>query len=86
MREGWLPVDILLTSGEALAAVLVAEAAWSAAMVVLALAERLTELQEPIASHGFGSALLFGLACGLYVSLSLRSRRLVWKRQLEGKW
>lgn len=84
-RGEWLPSGVLLTSGEALAAVLVAGACWPSAAVLFALAERSAELSEPIAGHGFVASLLFGLACGLYVSLRLRGRRLAWRKQLEGK-
>ena len=82
---GWLPTGALLTPGEVLAAVLVAEIGWGLAMLVLALAERLAELPEPVAGHGFASTFLFGLVCGLYVLVHLRSRRLAWRRHLRGK-
>lgn len=82
---GWLPTGVLLTPGEALAAVLVAKIGWGGAMVVLALAERLAELPEPLAGYGLASTFLFGLACGLYVLLRLRSHRLAWRRQLRGE-
>ena len=80
--RGWLPTGALLTPGEVLAAVLVAEIGWGVAMLVLALAERLAELPEPLAGHGFASTFLFGLVCGLYTLVCLRSRRLAWRRHL----
>lgn len=82
---GWLPTGTLLTPGEVLAAVLVAEIGWGLAMLVLALAERLAELPEPVAGHGFASTFLFALICGLYVLVRLRSRRLAWRSHLRGE-
>lgn len=82
---GWLPTDVLLTPGEALAALLVAEMGLGLALVALALAERLAEIPEPVAGHGFAAAFLCGLVCGLYVLVRLRSRRLAWRRHLRGE-
>ena len=83
--RGWLPTGALLTLGEVLAAVLVAEIGWGVAVLVLALAERLAELPEPLAEHGFASTFLFALICGLYTLVCLRSRRLAWRRHLGGE-
>jgi hypothetical protein len=80
-----LPPGVLLTPGEVLAAVLVAEIGWGVAVLVLALAERLAELPELVAEHGFASTFLFALICGLYTLVCLRSRRLTWRRHLRGK-
>jgi len=80
-----LPTGALLTPGEVLAAVLVAEIGWGVAVLVLALAERLAELPEPLAGHGFAWTFLFGLMCGLYTLVCLRSRRLAWRKHLRGK-
>jgi hypothetical protein len=80
-----LPTGALLTPGEVLAAVLVAEIGWGVAMLVLALVERLAELPEPLAGHSFASTFLFGLICGLYVLVCLRSRRLAGRKHLRGK-
>jgi hypothetical protein len=80
-----LPTGALLTPGEVLAAVLVAEIGWGVAVLVLALAERLAELPEPLAGHRFASTCLFGMVCGLYTLVCLRSRRLAWRRHLRGK-
>jgi hypothetical protein len=82
--RGWLPTGALLTPGEVLAAVLVAEIGWGVAMLVLALAERLAELPELVAEHGFASTFLFALICGLYTLVCLRSRRLAWRKHLGG--
>ena len=82
---GWLPTGVLLTPGEVLAAVVVAEIGWGLALLVLALAERLAELPEPMAGHGFASTFLFGLICGLYTLVRLRSRRLAWRKHLRGE-
>lgn len=83
--RGWVPSGVLLALGEVLVAVLVAEIGWVVAMLVLTLIERLAELPEPVARHGFVSALLFGLVCGLYVLIRLRSRRLAWRKHLRGE-
>ncbi len=82
---GWLPTGALLTPGEVLAAVLVAEIGWGVAVLVLALAERLAELPELLAGHGFASTFLFALICGLYTLVCLRSRRLAWRKHLRGE-
>ena len=82
---GWLPTGVLLTPGEVLAAVLVAEIGWGVAMLVLMLAERLAELPEPVAGHKFASTFLFGLVCGLYALVCLRSRRLACRKHLRGE-
>ncbi|MGH3146541.1 MAG: hypothetical protein ACRDTR_12145, partial [Rubrobacter sp.] len=82
---GWLPTGALLTPGEVLAAVLVAEIGWGLALLVLALAERLAELPEPVAGHGSASTFPFGAICGLYTLVCLRGRRLAWRRHLGGK-
>lgn len=82
---GWLPTGALLTPGEVLAAALVAEIGWGVAMLVLALAERLTDLPAPVAGHSFASTFLFGLVCGLYTLVCLRSRRLARRKHLRGE-
>lgn len=83
--RGWLPTGAFLTPGEVLAAIFAAEICWGIAVAVLALAERLVELPEPVAGHEFASTLLFGLVCGLYVLFRLRSRRLAWRKHLRGE-
>lgn len=83
--RGWLPSGSLLTPGEVATAGFVAELAWATAGAVLLVAERLAVLPEPAARSGFLAALLFGLACGLYVLVGLRSRRLVRRRHLRGE-
>lgn len=82
---GWLPTGVLLTLGEALAAVLVAEIGWGLALLALTLAERLAELPQLFAEHGLAATFLFGLVCGTYVLVRLRSRRLAWRRHLRGE-
>ena len=83
--RGWLPPGVLLTPGEALTAVFVAEIGWWMAAVFVALSGRLAELPEPVAGHCFAWVLAFGLACGLYALVRLRSRRMAWRKQLRGK-
>lgn len=83
--RGWLPPGVLLTPGEALTAIFVAEIGWWMAAVFVALSGRLAELPEPMARHDFAWVLVFGLACGLYALVRLRSRRMAWRKQLRGK-
>jgi hypothetical protein len=83
--RGWLPPGVLLTPGEVLSALFVAEIGWWVATVVLASAGRLAKLPEPVVGHCFAWVLVFGLACGLYALGCLRSRRMAWRKQLKGK-
>ena len=83
--RGWLPSDGLLTPGEIATAGVITELAWATAGAVLLVTERLAALPEPAARSGFLAALLFGPACGLYVLVGLRSRRLARRMHLRGE-